>query len=81
MPQDWLVLDITVTYDKKILTFKQAVNTELFNGNFAVNDVSSDSKVVISMASIKGIEKDSGALINMTFTVKSNATIGTETFH
>ena len=71
--------DITVTYDKKILTFKQAVNTELFNGNFAVNDVSSDSKVVIRMASMKGIEKGSGALINMTFTVKANTTIGTET--
>ena len=68
--------DLTLTYDAVALTAKQASPTSLLTGALFTTNLTTAGEVKISLAGTSGITSGSGALITITFDVKSDATPG-----
>jgi hypothetical protein len=70
--------DITIKYDPSILSVGDIKSTPLTTDMNLAPNTSVSGQIKIAMAGTKAIPSGSGSLIDMSFTVNSKATVGTE---
>jgi len=73
--------DLTITYDSSILTINEANPTQFLsnNGINLVVNTNTPGRILLRMAGTNAMTGGSGTLVEMTFAISANATVGTET--
>jgi formylglycine-generating enzyme required for sulfatase activity len=71
--------DIMLKYDPNILTVSDVKGTPLVSGMAVTPNINVAGQIKIAMAGANAIPSGSGSLLDITFTVNSKATVGTET--
>jgi hypothetical protein len=71
--------DIRLKYDSNILSISGIKTTPLTSGMTLITNTSVSGQIKIAMAGASAIPSGSGSLIDISFTVNPNASIGTET--
>jgi hypothetical protein len=71
--------DITLSYDANFLKVKEVKSTTLSSRLNMVANTNTTGKIILRIAGTNAITSDSGALIDIIFTVNVNVKVGTET--